>query len=201
MEQFLIRYGLIAVFAGSAVEADVIPILSGVVAHLGYFGFFGALAATVSGRFLGDCVWYWLGRGFGKRIEKPAFYCRQLPKAERVFGKMGVWQILVARVLYGLRNATMLFLGLKKLNFAKFAAINFVGCLVWGAFLTSLGYFLSFSANSIIGDVNGVEIGLLIFVVIGAPSILLIKYLNSKKVRVPGRREGTNQMRSSRRSP
>lgn len=183
MEEFLIRYGLIAVFAGSAVESDVIPILSGVVAHLGYFGFFGALAANVSGRFLADCLWYWLGRGFGKRIEKFAFYRRQLPKTERVFGKMGVWQILAARLMYGLRNATMLFWGVKKLSFAKFATIDFVGCLVWGAFLTSLGYFLSFSADAIIGDVKRIEIGLLIFVVIGVASILLIKYLNSRTVR------------------
>jgi membrane protein DedA with SNARE-associated domain len=76
----------------------------------------------------------------------------------------------------------MLFWGVKKLNFATFAAIDFVGCLVWGTILTSLGYFLSFSADAIINDVRWIEIGLLIFVVIGVASVLLIKYLNSKKV-------------------
>lgn len=181
MEQFLIRYGLFAVFAGSAVEADVIPIVSGVVAHRGYFGFFWALAAGVSGRFLADCVWYWIGRASGKRLEKWEFYRRQMPRAERAFGRMGVWQILLARLMFGLRNAAMLLCGVEKVNFAKFAAVNFVGCAVWGTFLVSLGYFFSFSASAIIGDVKQAEIGLLILVVFSVVLVLLIRYSNNKK--------------------
>lgn len=182
MEQFLIRYGLYAVFFGSMVEADAMPVLSGAVAHLGYFTFAGALAASVGGMFVGDCLWYWLGRGFGPRIEKTKFYRKHLPKAERFIGKIGVWQVLTARVIYGTRNATMLFWGVKKLNFAKFAAIDFIGCLAWGTLLTSLGYFLSFSANVIIGDVKRIEIGFLVIIILAVALIALIKLLKNTKV-------------------
>lgn len=182
MEQFLIRYGLYAVFFGAMVEADAMPVMSGVVAHLGYFGFAGAVAASVGGMFLGDCLWYWLGRGFGQRIEKTKFYRKHLPKAEKFIGKIGVWQVLAARVIYGTRNATMIFWGVKKLNFAKFAAIDFLGCFLWGTLLTSLGYFLSFGANAIIGDIKRVEIGLLVILLLTVALIVLIKWLKNRKV-------------------
>lgn len=180
MENFLVKYGLFAVFFGSTIEADAMPVVSGAVAHLGYFNFAAALAASVGGMFAGDCVWYWLGRKFGSRIEKTSFYRRHLPKTEKFIGKIGVWQILAARVVYGTRNATMLFWGIRKLAFANFAAINAVGCLIWGTILTSLGYFLSFGTATIIGDVKRVEIGLLIGLVIALFVVLLIKFLKKK---------------------
>lgn len=182
MEQFLIRYGLYAVFFGSMVEGDAMPVMSGVVAHLGYFRLWEAVAASIGGMFLGDCVWYWLGRGFGPRIEKTKFYRKHLPKAEKIIGKIGVWQVLAARVVYGTRNATMLFWGIKKLNFVRFAAIDFVGCFIWGAFLTSIGYFLSFGAYAIIGDVKQAEIGLLIILVFAVALTILIRFLRNKRV-------------------
>ena len=37
LEQLLVRYGVAAVFVGAAIEGDFVLILSGVVAHLGYF--------------------------------------------------------------------------------------------------------------------------------------------------------------------
>jgi membrane protein DedA with SNARE-associated domain len=180
MENFLIKYGLFAVFFGSIIEADAMPVMSGAVAHLGYFNFAAALAASIGGMFLGDCVWYWLGRGFGQKIAKTNFYQKHLPKAERFIGKIGVWQIPAARVIYGTRNATMLFWGIKKLNFAKFAAIDFAGCAAWGTLLASLGYFLSVGAKAVIGDVKRIEIGLLAVIVLAISLVLLIKFLKNK---------------------
>ena len=119
MENFHIKYGLYAVFFGSMVEEDVMPVMSGAVAHLGYFGFAVALTASIGGMFAGDCVWYWLGRKFGSRFEKSAFYRKHLPKTEKFIGKIGVWQILTARIIYGTRNATMQFWGIRKLAFEK----------------------------------------------------------------------------------
>jgi len=49
LEALVLRYGLVAVFIGSAFEGDFTLILAGVAAHLGYFPFaFAVLAGTVS---------------------------------------------------------------------------------------------------------------------------------------------------------
>lgn len=181
MEQLLIRYGIFAVFFGSMVEGDAMPVMSGLVAHLGYFRLWEALVASIGGMFIGDCLWYWLGRGFGPKIEKTKFYQKHLPKAERFVGKIGIWQILAARVVYGTRNVTMLFWGVKKLNFVEFAAIDLLGCLLWGAILALLGYFLSFSAEKIIGDIKEFEFGVLLLIILVIILILLIKFIKNKR--------------------
>lgn len=43
------KYGLLAVFVCAMVEADVVPVLVGVVAHLGYFDFIEAIAERQAG--------------------------------------------------------------------------------------------------------------------------------------------------------
>lgn len=171
MENFLIKYGLWAVFFGSAIEADAMPILSGATSHFGYFGFPLALLASICGMFAGDCVWYWIGRIFGNRIKNTEFYKRRFPQVEKFIDRISVFQIVLCRVFYGTRNATMLFWGIKQYSFLRFAFFDILGCIVWGILLVSLGYFLSSSVQLIIGDVKEIEIFLLI---IGAIAVILI---------------------------
>lgn len=181
----MIRYGLYAVFFGSTFEGDAMPIMSGVVAHLGYFSLFSAIAACLGGMFLGDCLWYWAGRKFAVRIEKSRFYRRAIPKAERFVGKdSAAWQLAASRLVYGTRNVTLLYCGIRKMNFLKFAATDFIVCVVWVSLLAFAGFFLSLSANNLLGDVKHIEFGVLILIVCAAGSVTLWKIL---KKRLPER--------------
>ena len=182
MEQLLIRYGILAVFFGSMVEGDAMPVVAGLGAHHGYFTLWEALAASIVGMFLGDCVWYWIGRRFGAKIEKTNLYRRHLSKGMSFVDKVGVWQILFARAVYGTRNATMMYWGLRKLNFAVFAAIDVTGCFLWGLILVPLGYLSSISAAAIIGDIRGIEIGVLLIIVIIVVMIVLKKFVVNQRL-------------------
>ena len=62
LEEILSRFGLIAVFAGAAVEGDVTMILAGVVAHLGFMRLPDAVVVGTLGGFTADAVAYGLGR-------------------------------------------------------------------------------------------------------------------------------------------
>ena len=75
-ESLVVRYGLAAVFLGSAFEGDFTLILAGVVSHLGYFPFPLALAAGAVGSMVGDLAWYTLGRMRGPRFRAGRFYRR-----------------------------------------------------------------------------------------------------------------------------
>lgn len=182
MENFLIKYGLYAVFFGSTVEGDAMPIMSGVVAHLGYFNLFLAGAASLGGMFLGDCVWYWAGRKFSDRIGKTRFYQRAMTKAEQFIGKNSLGrQLILSRLIYGTRNVTVLYCGIEKMNFLKFAATDFAVCAVWVSLLVSVGYFVSLSADKLVGDVKNIEFGILILIVCVVGFALLWKFLKSRK--------------------
>ena len=162
MELFLIKYGLLAVFIASLVEADVIPVLAGVAAHRGYFDpALGIVAASV-GAFAGDCFWFYVGRYKG--IQNSKVFLRIRPKAESLFRRVGMWQIPASHVIYGTRVATMTMFGAHGHSFGRFAMFDGASCIVITTLLFSLGFALSASASIILVHVRHVEVLLLVTV-------------------------------------
>ncbi|PWT92337.1 MAG: hypothetical protein C5B55_06630 [Blastocatellia bacterium] len=165
MESFLTKFGLIAVFISALLEADVVPVLTGVIAHLGYFGFVKAIMAASAGAFGGDCLWFWIGRGRSEWIRSTRFYARTKKVTQNLNQQLGVWQIPASHIVYGTRIATMLFAGIEKVSFIKFALVDLLGCAFFTTSLAGLGFLFSDSASLIIGHVKRVELFLLLVVV------------------------------------
>jgi membrane protein DedA with SNARE-associated domain len=160
-QQLLIRYGLVAVFVGSAFEGDFTLILAGVVAHLGIFAFPLAVAAGAAGSLIGDTAWYTLGRLRGPRFRAGKLYRRVGPTIERLARRMGPWQLLAARFVYGTKAASMLFWGLHGLSLPRFLLIDTLGCVLGSLVFTSLGYLVIGSATALMGHVKRFELWLL----------------------------------------
>jgi membrane protein DedA with SNARE-associated domain len=180
IQQLIIRHGLLAVFVGSAFEGDFTLILAGVVAHLGFFPFPLALAVGTLGSFVGDCVWYGLGRFRGPRFRAGLFYRRVGPKIQRLADRFGPWQLLLARFVYGTKAASMVFWGLHDLEFRRFGPIDALGCALGSAVFSGLGYLVSGSATLLLGRVRRVQLWLLGAVVVGAVLVLVI-HLTAKR--------------------
>ena len=174
LQQLLIRYGLIAVLLGSAVEGDFTLLFAGVVARLGIFAFPLAVAAGALGSLVGDTAWYSLGRFRGPRFREGRFYRRVGPTVERLARQLGPWQLLAARFVYGTKSASMIFWGLHGLSFRRFLLIDSVGCLLGSLVFTSLGYLLSGSAMALLGHVKRVELWLLGGAIVGVLVVMLI---------------------------
>jgi membrane protein DedA with SNARE-associated domain len=174
LHKLLIRYGLIAVLVGSAFEGDFTLILAGVVAHLGIFAFPLAVAAGTLGSLVADIAWYSLGRFRGPRFRAGRFYRRVGPTVERLAQRLGPWQLLAARFVYGTRSASMVFWGLHGLPLGRFLLIDSVGCVLGSLVFASLGYLLSGSATALLGHVKQVELSLLGAVIVGVLIVFLI---------------------------
>lgn len=101
--------------------------------------------------------------------------------AEHLAQRFGVWEIIAARFVYGTRIASVLFWGIQKLPFVRFAALDLIGCALWAIVFSSLGYFLSGSAAVLIGEVRRIEIWLLVAVAAIAFFFLLSRYLLRRK--------------------
>jgi len=158
MEHFLITYGLWAVFFGSMFEGDIIVPTAGAFAAFGYLDPLATGLVAILGIFAGDCFWYWIGRIFGERLEGTRFYKKAKPRAERFADRFGAKQIILARFIWGVRMASMMLWGFKKLNFAKFAAVDLLGCALFGGTLTVLGYVFSRSIRSLITNFQWLEV-------------------------------------------
>lgn len=182
MEALLLKYGLVAVFIGGAIEGDVTFILAGVIVHLGLLNLPAAIVAGTLGAFAGDCCWYWLGRSGSARIRNSKVYQRTEPLADHLARRFGAWEIILARFVFGARIASVVFWGIRRLPFARFALIDLLGCLVWAIVLMTLGWLLSNSATLLLGEVRRIELWLLGALIMSMMVFLIIKLLLRRRM-------------------
>ena len=189
-EHLILRYGLAAVFVGAAVEGDLTLILAGVAAHLGYFSFPTALAASVLGGFLGDLAWYSLGRLRGPQFRAGRLYQRVGHRIEILARRLGAAELIASRFVYGTKAASMVFWGLHGMSLPRFLLVDAVGCVLGTLVFTGLGYAVSGSATVLLGHVRRVERWLLGAVLVGALLVFVIHWTAKKELHVD-EEEGT----------
>lgn len=177
MESILIRYGLAAVFLGGALEGDVTFTLAGGLVQLGLLHLPSAIAVGTLGALTGDCTWYWLGRSGSARIHNSRVYRRAEPIASRMASRLGAWEILVARFIFGARTASCVFWGSRRLSFARFVVIDLIGCLIWSSLLITLGRLLSHSATTLVGEVRRIELWLLATLILSVSAFLILRVI------------------------
>jgi membrane protein DedA with SNARE-associated domain len=166
VQLFLIHYGLLAVFLAAAIEADVVPIMTGVLAHFGYLNVELAILCATGGALFGDCAWFLAGRYYSRQIKASRIYRKAGPLAEKLTSRLGDWQIPSSHIIYGTRIATMIFSGTRKLSGFRFALIDGPGCLFFTSLFFALGYWFSASSELIMGSVKRIELFLLVVLVL-----------------------------------
>ena len=189
-EHLILRYGLAAVFVGAAVEGDLTLLLAGVAAHLGYFSFPTALAASVLGGFLGDLAWYSLGRVRGPQFRAGRLYRRVGHRIEVLARRLGAAELIASRFVYGTKAASMVFWGLNGMSLPRFLLVDAIGCVLGSLVFTGLGYAVSGSATVLLGRVRRVERWLLGAVLVGALLVFVIHWTAKKELHVD-EEEGT----------
>jgi membrane-associated protein len=171
MEQFIIQYGLAAIFLCALVENDVTFVFAGVVIHLGLVDPMLAVAYALAGALIHDSFWFWLGHTKSEDIRASRVYRRLGPAVERLAARFGPWELFVCRFIYGTRNPSLVFWGIQGLPLAKFYLIEVLALTIWGCFLTTLGFCLSNMAAAVIGTVRSMErwmLGALGVIILGA---------------------------------
>ncbi len=172
-------YGIYAVFALCTIEGDITLLLSGVMAHSGFFGkysFFKVMLAGILGGVVGDSFGYMIGRVFRKTVKDYRFYKMAEPRIERLIGKFGGSAIIISKYIYGIRGAMCVFYGIGKMPYHRFLMLDFVSCSVWVFILAGTGYFFSGAITTIIGDFKQVGIALFFIVLLGVIVFYLIEH-------------------------
>jgi membrane protein DedA with SNARE-associated domain len=113
LSQIIAQYGIYAVFALCTIEGDITLLISGAMAHSGYFGNYSWLKVlffgTVGGM-AGDCVAYGVGRGFHENAKDYRFYHMAQPRIERLIDKFRNFcdRVLEIHLRYSCRNVRIL---------------------------------------------------------------------------------------------
>lgn len=184
--QLFEEYGIYAVLALCTVEGDITLLLSGVLAHNGYFGPYSFLKVYIAGTLggmIGDNVGYWVGRFFRSSVKDYRFYQISKPRIERLIDKFGGFSIIISKYIYGLRVAMCLFNGIGKMPFGRFLLLDFISCSIWVLFLGGVGYFFSGAVTNIIGDFKQIGIAVFFIILGGILVFYLVEhYLLSEKI-------------------
>ena len=158
------HWGYWAVFIGTLLEGEVTMVVSGFLASQNLMDLKGVLFVGMVGGFLGDQLFYLLGRISNrtrllKRLERNVTY----RKARRVVRKYGNYIILFSRYLVGMRMALSFSLGVMRIPFASFSLLNLVSAVVWALTVGYAGYALGTLALKLLGDLKRYELALVVF--------------------------------------
>ena len=162
-------------FLSSDASGNVLPALPWV-----------ALAAAVAAT-LGDQVGYMIGHRFGPTVfDRPKsrfFNPEYVVKAEVFFEKYGPKTIVLARFVPIVRTFVPTVAGAGKMHYRTFLTYNILGGLLWGAGITTLGFFL--------GEIevvkNNIEIAAIVIVGVSVLPIAieLLRHRKAAKAAVP----------------
>ena len=145
MEQFLINalteYGYIILFIWSIMEGELGLVMAGTMVHTGHMHMPLAIFVAGLGGFIGDQIYFYIGRYNKKWLHKYLHnHRRKFALAHLLLKKYGWPVIFIQRYLYGLRTIIPMSIGLTRYDAKKFAIINFISAQVWAAMTIILAY-------------------------------------------------------------
>ena len=102
------------------------------------------ISVIVLAAFFGDQVGFVLGRKYGRnylgKSERP-FIQKMIKRAEDFYEKYGWTAVVLARFYPWIRTFMPPIAGLGKMNYYKFLSANIFGAVLWGAGITTLGFY------------------------------------------------------------
>ena len=142
LEGLITTYGYWALLVGTFCEGETVLLLAGIAAHQGYLQLPWVIAVAFCGSFLGDQLFFVMGRLKGKHVlaKRPLWQVR----TERVHRLLERYQnpvILGYRFLYGLRSVIPFAVGVSRITSSRFVLCNALNALVWAVSLGTAGYF------------------------------------------------------------
>lgn len=182
LEAFLSNYGLLALFLLATVEGDVSLLVAGVLTHVGVLPLPGAIAAGALGNLVGDSFWFAVGHRHSGRIRASRLYRAVGPRVEGLARRLGPWQLLAARVVYGTRNVSMLFWGQMRLPTGRFLLLDGLGCALAATGFTLLGYAVGSSTEALTHEIHRIEHWLLVAVLAGSVLVWGVTRLARRKL-------------------
>lgn len=142
LAQLIADYGYLAVFVGTFFEGETILVLGGFAAHRGYLDIKLVMLAAFVGTFLGDQLYYFIGRRWGIALlaKRPRWRDRSA-KAMALLHKYDVIFILSFRFIYGVRSVSPFVIGMSGISPMRFMPLNLLAAFIWAIAVGLLGYF------------------------------------------------------------
>jgi membrane protein DedA with SNARE-associated domain len=156
-------YGYVALFVGALLEGETLLILAGFAAHQGYLQLHWVIVIALLGGFLGDQIYFWLGRRHGAWVL--SHFPLLAPLFERTYLLIERYhEVLIVgiRFLYGLRTIGPMAFGMSAVLAWRFMLFNALGAVIWAVSIGGAGYLFGQILELWLNDLKRVEEMLLV---------------------------------------
>ena len=154
-------HGYLFTFLGSLVEGETILTLAGLAAHRGYLQMPLLIALATLGSFIGDQVYFLIGRRYGKRlIARFPKFKPTIRRIDTLVVRYSGIAVIAVRFLYGLRTVGPIAIGASRMPWHTFAIFNALGAIVWAICWLTAGYAVGEIVHMLLGDLHHVEVWL-----------------------------------------
>ncbi len=173
LEQELLKYGYLLIFAGTILEGDAVLLASAFLAHRGRFRLDLVLLTACAATLIANMLYFFLARnmqspwlldrlkqGRGKRVHEWVD-CR------------GAQLLFFSRFMPGFRTLIPLACGISSMRLAVFAAVNAAGAVVWTLGLGLIGFFAGHTVERLIADMRRHE-PVIVGLVLAAAALALV---------------------------
>lgn len=170
LQNFLAKYGLVAVYAGSCLEGDTVMLVAGGLSHYRFASWIAVWTVGTFGALTADTVCFYLGRS-GRRLPRAP----RLSFLLRGVDRYGPWEIPLARIVPGARVVSMVFWGARGLPFRTFLVLDLLGCACWAASFAGVGWLLASNIEKILPTLERLEHRLMALVVASAVGVSMLR--------------------------
>lgn len=140
-EEYVEDWGYVILFFWGILEGELGLIFAGLATHDGKMNLFMAIFIAGLGGFVGDQIYFYIGRLNRKSIQKSlSSQKRKFALAHLLLKKYGWPIIFIQRYMYGMRTIIPMSIGTTRYSALKFAFINLLSAWVWAAITIVITY-------------------------------------------------------------
>ncbi len=140
-ESLIAIYGYPAIFMGAVLEGETVLLIAAALINENLLSFQGVVIASGLGAFVGDQLFYRLGRwhGQGALAHRPGWRRKILRASALLEGRPRI-VMLGYRFFYGLRAVIPFLLGAGESRPWQFTLLSAISAVVWSVSITAAGY-------------------------------------------------------------
>jgi membrane protein DedA with SNARE-associated domain len=158
LAQLIPVHGYWVAFAGALLEGETILALAGLAANRGYLALPTLVVVGAFGGFLGDQINFAIGCRYGARfLGRFPHLARRAAHATAFVERHPEFSIVAVRFMYGLRIVGPMAIGMSRIGWLHFAALNALGAAIWSACWVGAGYVAGSAIEAVLGNLKHAE--------------------------------------------
>ena len=177
LESVIQHYGYWALILGTALEGETILVVAGYLAHRGYLELPLVIAAAMFGTFVGDQVFFQVGRQSGEAfLARHPHWQARAERVRKLLDRHRIVLVMGFRFMYGIRTISPFVIGMSGFSRKLFMLLNAASAALWAITVGCAGWVFGRALENMLDNAKHLE-RLALLVIVGCGLAIWIWHL------------------------